>query len=323
VNRSIAAAGELLRRDEHLHRAAAAIVSARRRALRRRDAERLLTRRFRQVTGRELDLDNPTTFTEKLYWRMIIQHRYPDPRFTALADKYSARLYVESLLGPDALPQLFWHGRTPAEIPFDDLPDRYVIRTSHGSGQVVRVVGHADRASVIADLSEWLATNYYWRGREDQYYRITPRLLIEELLDDGYPDGPLDYRFFCFDGSPVLVQVSDHSHAVHLFFDLEWNPLEMWAREADVFYPVSRPSNLAEMTRAAATLSEGFDFVRVDLYSVADRTLVGELTFTPNRGLKPFHPESVEHALGHLWVLDFDRTVPRAGPGTWVQRCRG
>jgi hypothetical protein len=281
--------------------------SLRQRVLRRRDAERILRARFRRVTGRELDLDNPVTYADKLYWRMITQHRHPDPRFTVLADKYAVREHVRSVLGEGVLPDLYWHGTDPRRIPFDEIPRRFVAKTNHGSGQVIRVAGPVDRKEVIEQIDAWLHSNHYWGGREDQYFRIKPRALVEEHLEDGFSDGPLDYRFWCFDGSPAFIQVSDHAHALHVFFDTDWNRLDLRQRDEFTVYPVPRPPNLGDMIKAAELLSAPFDFVRVDLYSIAGTTKFGELTFTPNRGLRVFRPEAIDRDVGRLWRLDTTR----------------
>jgi len=277
--------------------------SLQRRAFRRRDAERILRARFRRVTGRELDLDNPVAYADKLYWRMITQHRHPDPRFTVLADKVAVRKYVRSVLGDEVLSELYWHGTDPRLIPFEDIPRRFVAKTNHGSGRVIRATDSVDQVDVVERLDVWLRTNYYWAGREDQYYRIKPCALVEELLDDGFADGPLDYRFWCFDGSVAFIQVGDHSQALHLFFDTDWNRLDIRNRDEFAVYPVPRPPNLDEMVKSAELLSASFDFVRVDLYSVAGTTRFGELTFTPNRGLRVFRPADVDRDVGRLWQL--------------------
>jgi hypothetical protein len=297
----------VLLRNPQLRMVARYPATLRRRALRRRDGERILRERFRRVTGSDLDLDNPVTFTEKLYWRMITQHRHPDPRYTTLADKFAARDYARSVLGREVLTELYWHGTDPGQIPFHALPTEFIAKTNHGSGRVIRVSGSVDRDDVIRRLGSWLRTNYYWTGREDQYYRIKPLAMTEQLLDDGFASGPIDYRFWCFCGSPAFIQVSDHKQALHRFYDRDWNSLHIRNRDDFEVYPVARPSNLRDMVAAAELLSAPFDFVRVDLYSIAGVTKFGEMTFTPNRGLRVFRPASVDRDVGNLWRLDTSR----------------
>jgi hypothetical protein len=285
-------------------------LRVRRRALRRRDGERMLMQRFHDVTGRQLDLGNPQSFTEKLYWRMITDHRQDNPVFSTLADKYQVRSHIADVVGERYLVPLLWHGVDPADLPFDTLPDRYVIKTSHACSQVLRIDADVDRDVVTAQLRSWLRANYYWAARENQYFSIKPRVLVEEYVEDCYPKGPLDYRFFCFDGEPVMIQVSDHAHEVHQFFDLGWNRLDVRCRAPRADYPVARPVHLDEMADVASKLSAALDFVRVDLYDLQGDVRVGELTFTPNAGYQPFQPESVDLELGRRWRLPTGTSAP-------------
>ena len=60
------------------------------------------------------------------------------------------------------------------------------------------------------------------------------------------------------------------------------------------------------MLALAATISEPFDYVRVDLYDLVDRIIIGELTFTPANGL---NPRMEKLALGNHWNVD-DQHAP-------------
>ena len=42
------------------------------------------------------------------------------------------------------------------------------------------------------------------------------------------------------------------------------------------------------MLQIAKNISEKFDFVRVDLYDLGDRVILGELTFTPQGGIMSY-----------------------------------
>jgi protein associated with RNAse G/E len=277
-------------------------LTVRDRLMRRRDGERILRERHHALTGRELDLDAPEAFIDKLYWRMVSQQRRADPRLTACTDKYLVRDYVRSVLGDDYLIPLYWHGTDPARIPFDSLPSQYVVKSNHASSHVIRVDGEVRRDEVVAQATAWMRENYYWVWREEQYYRIRPRILVEGYLDDGYAAGPLDYRFYCFSGEPALIQVSDHVLDLHVFFDTDWHTLDVRFREGGT-YDVAQPPNLDEMISAAVALARPFDFVRVDLYNLHGDIRFGELTFTPSAGHRLFEPEPVEQALGQLWPL--------------------
>ena len=57
-----------------------------------------------------------------------------------------------------------------------------------------------------------------------------------------------------------------------------------------------KPDTFEDMRIIASKLSQGFPFVRVDLYSVGDGPKFGELTFTP--GIDAFYSLEYQKALG-------------------------
>jgi hypothetical protein len=250
----------------------------------------------------ELDCVNPLTFSAKLFQRMIWINRNGHPVFTRLADKYRVRDYVTAKLGPQSLVKLLWHGVDPHKIPFDTLPEQYVIKTNHGSGGNVVVRGALDHREIIEHFSKMLRQSYYWRYREYHYHAVPPQILIEELLDDGEPKGPLDYRFYCFDGVPELVQVTNSDQSVNQFYDLQWKALDLRTRAVENC-SIARPDNLEQMLAAASTLAADFDFVRVDLYDIRGQVRFGEMTFTPGAGLLQLQPAIWDLILGQKWKV--------------------
>jgi TupA-like ATPgrasp len=284
-------------------RSAARLGDMPRRLVRRLQGEALLRARFAREQGYPLDVANPQTFTEKLYCRMIRWNRDMDPRFTELADKLAVRPYVASRVGEAHLIDLLWAGGDPATIPFDDLRSPYIVKANHGCGHVIVVRDTPDRGQIIAVATEWLASNYYWSYREHQYFEIPPRLLVERFLSN--PDGSdvVIYKFWCFDGVPRLLSVSNKDRSIAPYYDVSWNQLEL-SHAAHVAQPrLERPRRFDEMLSVAARLSAGIDFVRVDLYNVGDRVFFSELTFTPRAGGFQFRPIDWDARLGRMWTL--------------------
>jgi TupA-like ATPgrasp len=269
-----------------------------------RDGEKIIRQRYFDLHDRELDPKCMHTFTDKLYRRMIEINRSGCPTFSRLADKYLVRDYVRDRIGSAYLVPLLWSGTDPSGIPFDHLPLKCVVKTNHGSGGAMLVERPIDRSALIEQLRGWLEQNYYWALREYQYFNIRPRVLLEEFLEtEG--DWPLDYRFWCFDGKPEVIQVDNHDHNINPFYDLNWNRLTLHYREPGPVPGPKRPDNLDEMISLAARLSEGFDFVRVDLYSVGGKIYFGEMTFTPTAGMFRLMPEEWEIGLGEKWNYSF------------------
>ena len=297
--------------------------SVKRRLMRRSEGEEGLLQRYTHVHGKRLDSTNPRTFTEKLYCRMISLNRKNNHQYTQLTDKYTARAYVSSKVGDEYLVKLLWHGKDPNAIPFDSLPAEYVIKTNHASGQTIVVKGKADRSDIVSRLSVWLKSNFYWHNREYHYYHIKPRIMIEEYLRNQDGSGPLDYRFWCFNGIPEVIQVDNHAHDINPFYDNKWNQLDLHYREGASRPCIAKPTNFEQMSSIASRLSADFDFVRVDLYNLDGRICFGEFTFTPVAGGLKLRPEGWDLRLGEKWMMSFSSrytTAPRADPATPERR---
>jgi hypothetical protein len=281
--------------------------NVRRRLMRRSDGEAILLQRYSRIHGKPLNLANPQTFTEKLFCRMISLNRRDNHLFTQVSDKFIVRDYVRLKVGEQHLVKLLWHGEDPRQIPFDNLPEEYVIKTNHATKQIIVVKGNADRIDIIKRLSIWLRSNYYWSCREYQYFHVKPRVLVEEYLKNQDGSGPLDYRFYCFNGVPEVIQVDNHAHDINPFFDTKWNQLDLHYREGASRPALAKPMNLERMIVIAAQLSADFDFVRIDLYNIDGSIYFGEYTLTPTGGELKLRPESWDMRLGEKWKMSSGR----------------
>ncbi len=88
--------------------------------------------------------------------------------------------------------------------PWDDLPDRFVVKCTHGSSSnlIVRDKDKLDRAEAMLKLNGWMRRNWFWLSREWPYKDVKPRILIEEFIGGADGKVPYDYKFLCFDGEP-------------------------------------------------------------------------------------------------------------------------
>jgi hypothetical protein len=158
----------------------------------------------------------------------------------------------------------------------------------------------------MSQVSGWLASDYYWHGREAQYYGIPPRILIEEYLTNEDGSSPFDYKVYCFNGTPEQILVRNHTHDICPFFDTTWNLLDLTDEVGAVRPWVPKPAKLDEMLALAAKLSVGFGYVRLDFYNVRGRVYFGEFTFTPAGGIIKYDPECWDLTLGEKWDLTLD-----------------
>lgn len=268
----------------------------------------LSDRRFDQLQylaqfGRLPDLAAPSTFNEKVLWRKLYDHR---PLFTKLCDRVAVREYVAERVGAEHLVETYGVFDEPEGIPWADLPGPCVVKATHGSGwyHVVRDPARVDGRAMAPELQRWLRSDYSNRCRERQYAGVPPRIVIERMLQVN-GTLPVEYKAFCFDGRPQLLQctrVCPTRLRFISFYDTSWRPVPMvWnARPGPA---ETRPEALDELLRVASRLSADLDFVRVDLYEVDGHVYFGELTLTPNAGLLPIYPREIDARLGNLWRL--------------------
>jgi hypothetical protein len=267
-----------------------------------------------------LPLRDPRTFTQHLFHKMA---RDRDPLLRRTSDKVSLRDYVLERLGPGHLPELYAVLRTPAELRNLRLPARYVVKATHGSGMTRIVLADSPeaRAAIHAPAKRWLARRYWRKNGEWCYRGIVPRLVVEEFLDGGEGESPPDWKWMCFGGRAALVQVDFARFAGHTrnFYDADGARLQL-----KLYYPqgpdIPLPASFAAMRQIAERLAQPFDFVRVDLYSVGNRILVGELTHYPTGGNKSYDPPEWDARLGALWPER--RPAPGLAAGrAWMASC--
>jgi hypothetical protein len=261
-------------------------------------------RAHKAVHGTYPAVFRPVAFNEKVLFRKLFDRR---PILVRFHDKLRVRDYVADRLGAAVLPVLHFAGDRPETIPFDTLPDRFVVKPGHASG-LVRIVTDRQRLdprAVIEECRAWLRHDYYRQTREWVYRHIPPRIMVEEFIDDGSGAAPKDYKFFVFDGRVRLIQVDAGRFTEHRrsFYDTGWRRLDFTLRHEPIAGEVARPRHLAAMLAAAECLGAGMDFVRVDLYDTGSRFYFGEITTCPGSGLERFHPVEYDRYVGAFWRL--------------------
>lgn len=253
---------------------------------------------------------NPRSFSEKVFARMLFDR---NPKWRMTTDKLLVREYVADKLGREFLIPMIWRGDRPEEIPFSELPSKFVIKTNHGCGYniIVKEGDHLDQADAIIRLKKWLRENFCqdkFLGIEWVYKDIRPKIFIETFLDDN-GRVPLDYKFFCFSGRVefILMTFDRHEDPFEKHFDRDFTPLDLWNGCRQYPGRVDRPKNFAQMLDVAEKLAGGFDFIRVDLYNVDGQIFFGELTSYPGGGLARFIPREYDFVFGKKWKIDIGR----------------
>lgn len=262
-------------------------------------------------TGHILHLKNPRRFNEKLNWLKL--HGGVE-QWSGYVDKLEVREHVRSVIGKEHLVPLLAQYDNVDEIDWNALPERFVIKCTHGShcGLICTDKSSFDTTESERKLRKWMRRNWYWVGRETPYRAIRPYIMVEEFIGDDYP--AQDYKLMCFGGVPRVIQVHTKrgGETAIDFFDPSGQKLDMRKNG----YPNSPlewidPDKLHALLPVAEKLAAGFPYVRIDLYLHHGQVFFGEMTFFDSAALRECEPEPVNGWLGDMIVLPPASNVSR------------
>ena len=264
---------------------------------------------FRLKLGYPLNLKRPRTYNEKLQWVKLYDR---NPLMPVCCDKYAVRGYVESKGLGHLLNDLLWEGFDPLDIPFDDLPERFVIKVTHGSAFNIICTDKAklDRRKVVRTCRRWLKAKFLPCYGEWFYGVERPRVIVERYLE-GDGGRPLyDYKLFCFNGEPKMTYVDTWRgghHAINAYdTDMNLFPGVKLGHPNDNGAVAEKPAAWNEMLDISRRLSADFNHVRVDLYYTQGRVYFGELTFTKSAGFGKIEPYEFDVKMGDWLQLPCD-----------------
>ena len=254
-----------------------------------------------------LDLSNPTEFNQKIQWLKVYYH--PEI-ITQLADKYEVRSYVEEKIGKKYLNELIAVYNKVDEVNFDVLPQKFALKGVHGCkyNLIVSDKSKLNEKKARRLMRKWMGRNYYYRsGLEWAYKNIKPKLICEKYLEQEGKKVINDYKFLCFNGIPKFVQIDVDRHSEHckIYYDMNWNKLPLLLDSYLNIYDgeLLPPATFDEMKLLAEKLADKLPFVRVDFYSINDKTIFGEMTFYPSDGRLDFMPEKYNKIIGDYLIL--------------------
>ena len=210
-------------------------------------------------------------------------------------------------LAADLLVPLYFHSNQPEMIPFNELPEQFVIKPNNASGKYIFVWDKKtiDQDEIIIKCKNWLSKTYGVFRHEWAYQRIKPEILVEKLLLDREGNIPPDYKFHVFHGKCKRIAVCSgrfEGGRKVTSFDEQWNHSN--AGTSDPEGPeVLKPKQFSRMLDIAQKLGEDFDYIRVDLYNIDGRIYFGELTSYPLSGDNRYTPTEFDFELGSYWNI--------------------
>lgn len=256
--------------------------------------------------GYRLDLKKPKTYNAKLQWLKL---NYRDKKLCVWVDKYEVKNAVSRIIGEEHVVENYGVWDFFDTINFDDLPNQFVLKTTHDQGGVVicKDKSSFDIESARQKINRHLKKNVYYRYREWPYKNVKPRIIAEEYLVAEHQKELSDYKFFCFHGEPKIMFIATERQTGDVkfnFFDLDFNSLNIVQAHEQSRAQFEKPDHFALMIDLARQLSQSFPHVRIDFYNINGRILFGESTFFHHGGFQPFNPKNWDYELGDWLVLD-------------------
>lgn len=256
--------------------------------------------------GKFPNLKNPVTFDEKLQWYKL-HHR--NPLMTRMVDKAEAREYIRELGYSHILNEVYFIKKQLEEDDFNDLPEKYVLKATHGSAMNIICDGTKpiDKEVAVKTMKQWLRKKHYYHAREWAYKKVRPAVICEKYLENKDMGELIDYKFYCYNDKPEVMFVcagrySDKGVRYNAY-DMDWNRIHVTKGKAGLDYEFEKPDNYEELKKTAADLCKGFPFIRIDLYSVEGKIYFSEFTFYPDSGIIPFSPDKYNKFFGDFFKL--------------------
>jgi len=230
-------------------------------------------------------------FNDVLY-RIKTSKEILDPLRIFISDKELVKVYVKAVVGEKYNVPTFAILRSIDDIDQYDFPSDCCIKATHGSGQTI--IRKNNEVIDIEKVKSWLLMSFYKTCREGNYKLLKPKIIIEPILFGN--TNLNDYKFFCMNGSPKLIQVDADRWIGHkrTMFDINWNEQDYSLAEPKCNQAPEKPENYLEMIEIVKKLAAPFSFIRIDLYSDGKQCFLGEITNCHGNASQRFMPLSGE-----------------------------
>ena len=261
-------------------------------------------REFEKKHGYTPNFENPERFSEKLLKRILFDR---DPYYHL----YGNKAYAPIFFGQRRIKDLHFAKRlkvrrTLEPSDFDDLPERFIVKTAYGSGltEIVNDKKILDTQAVCDRFNRILPHRKNAHRFKFPYYCA----VFDEHLGSMSGEPAADYKFHCFrrdDGG---------YEAILRFNDGRWRDLRMtWFSEALERLPIKYgnflehdglpdlPDQIPLMFTVAKRLAVGFDYTRVDLFLCHNKVYFGEIAPFGGGGKTPISPIDWDYKLGRMW----------------------
>ncbi len=274
-----------------------------------KDYPRYLKKIFYKYTNQKLNLKNPKNFNEKIQWLKLNDTTNLK---TVLTDKVLVRDFVKEKISEKYLKPVLWIGNNFDDIPFDELPERFIIKANNGCKWHFKILNKTEFLEnrrlfdiVKRRFDGWMYQTFFvFCGFELQYKNIVPKILIEPLMVTELSKKPVEYEIYCFNGKPKIFQKIIYSDIRYCsVYDENYNQIDLKFR--DIYEAVQEPpsENLKLAVELSQKLCLDFKLVRCDWFEYLGDLYFEEMTFTPFSGFYKFEKEEWNLRLGNMLSL--------------------
>lgn len=274
--------------------------------------------RHKNVYGENLSFVAPKDLNEKITWLKF--HYVDDPLVIRAGDKIGIREYLTQCGLEEYCPPMILSFLKAKDIPWEKLPEQFVIKKSNASGQnlIIKNKEQSKKSEVIKILKTWEKTPYSYECGEPHYDKMLGGFIVEPY----HQDFDQDWKFLCLNGEFALLQVNvwsgkanvGHRDQTVYFLNEEGrirsitNPGHSENYHVGEKFPLVKEFSL--MKEVTEKIAQDFPLVRVDYFFAGGKLYIGELTFTPYGGLSAFSSE-LSKELGEKLTLPLE-VMPNA-----------
>lgn len=270
-------------------------------------SDRLYLKLLFRLSGGDytLNLEQPRTFNEKLNWNKLNDH---NPLYHTLVDKYEVKNFVSSAIGEEYVVPCYGVWDSIDDIDFEKLPSSFVLKATHDSSGafICKDKRHIDFKELKKHFKDFLSGNY-WAAREWVYKDLKPRVIADKLLDDNSGRELTDYKFWCFNGIPRLMYITNKgNHVEENFYDMDFKPVQIDHGFQRTVPEYQKPKEFEVMKELCVKLLGEMggakpSFVRIDFFDVEGHVYFGEFTFYDWGGYMPFANYQMDLRLGKMF----------------------
>ncbi|MDR1034951.1 MAG: hypothetical protein LBL32_03390 [Holosporales bacterium] len=280
-------------------------------------AKRIL--KIQQKTSNTPCIDPPTTYNEMLLF-VYVEHDRLSPLTSIITNRILVRQFIAHIIGEQHLPKLFCVADDITQVDFSKLPNLFVIKTVNGGYGGIQV-DIVDKRRMNLD-----AIYEKYSQAKPSPFGVPGKIIVEERLPPapGYAS-VIDYKFLCFRGKAYLVRVTVNfkqtvdyrtkNAALFTLPDFQRLPVMY---DGKPLFANKKPDKLNEMIKIAERLASYFPLIRIDMYLIGDRILIGEITPFSSGGWAKFEPAAWDAMIGAMLYPP----LTRSELALWVERDR-